>query len=64
MSKRDKAEEVVEKVRVRLDGDFDEIYLGDYAEEPKKRKRGEIVELDASFAEQLINFKRAVRVAE
>lgn len=63
MSKREKAEEVT-KVKVRLDGDFDEIYLGDYAEEPKKRKRGEIVELDASFAEQLINFKRAVRVAE
>lgn len=63
MGKREKADED-EKVRVRLDGDFDEIYLGDYAEEPKKRKRGEIVELDASFAEQLINFKRAVRVAE
>lgn len=64
MSKREKAEEVVEKITIRLVGDYDEIYLGDYAEEPKKRKRGEVVELDASFAEQLINFKRAVRVAE
>lgn len=64
MGKREKAEDVVEKVAVRLAGNFDEIYLGDYAEEPKKRKRGEVVEVDASFAEQLIKNNYAERVAE